>query len=373
MRFHALAAAIGAIALGACAGRPGSPIFASPTVVSPSPASRATDPMPPEERPELPPEDRPDAPPAERRDARPRKSRDARAKDSREDRSDARAKSRSKDPAEARLKDRKDPKEQPEAHVRAVSAAPIREVSAADPPPSRGADRPDRPGAATSPKARASKSTDSDAPDSNGPDSNGPDSDAADSNASRSAAPDRDESGSDAKSAGPGRAKLRAPHRGAEPAPPPARAPADLRALVGRRDARDSLAAVAAWSRGLGAPLAATTGAELVSWAAETHRLRPATEPPRPGDLLVFDQAVSDDPADLVALVLDGDERGVTELLYVGAGVVRRGLVDASRPAVHRDAQGATVNTYLRHGRRWPAKGMHYLAGELLAHVVRMR
>jgi hypothetical protein len=169
------------------------------------------------------------------------------------------------------------------------------------------------------------------------------------------------------------RAGLRAPHRGADPPPPPIRAPADLRALVGRRDPRAPLAAVAAWSRELGAPLAVTTGAELVSWAAEARRLRPATEAPLPGDLLVFDQATSDDPADLVALVVDRDARGVTELVYLAAGVVRRGLVDASRPSVHRDAAGATVNTFLRHGRRWPAPGTRYLAGELLGHVVRMR
>jgi len=130
---------------------------------------------------------------------------------------------------------------------------------------------------------------------------------------------------------------------------------------------------VAAWSRELGAPFSATSGAALVSWASETRRLRPATEPPLPGDLLIFDQATSDAPADLVALALARDERGVTELLYLAGGVVRRGLVDASQPAVHRDAHGATVNTFLRHGRRWPAKGQHYLAGELLAHVVRMR
>jgi hypothetical protein len=166
---------------------------------------------------------------------------------------------------------------------------------------------------------------------------------------------------------------LRAPHRGADPPPPPLRAPLDLRHLVGRRDPRDPLAAVAAWSRELGAPLATATGDELVSWATEAGRLRPATETPLPGDLLVFDQATSDDPADLVALVVDRDARGVTEFVYLAAGVVRRGLVDATRPSFHRDGGGATVNTFLRHGRRWPAPGTRYLAGELLAHIVRMR
>jgi hypothetical protein len=168
------------------------------------------------------------------------------------------------------------------------------------------------------------------------------------------------------------RPKLRAPHRGTEP-PLRLRTPDDLRALVGRRESRAPLAAVAAWSRELGAPFAATSGAALVSWAAEAGRLRPADYDPLSGDLLVFDQATSDDASDLVALVLDRDERGVTEFLYVAAGVVRRGLVDASRPALRRDGSGATVNTFLRHGRRWPGKGMHYLAGELLGHVIRMR
>ncbi len=128
-----------------------------------------------------------------------------------------------------------------------------------------------------------------------------------------------------------------------------------------------------AWSRELGAPLAATSGAEVVSWAAEARRLRPALETPLPGDLLVFHQATSDDPADLVALVIDRDARGVTEFLYLARGVVRRGLVDASRPSLHRDARGATVNTFLRHGKRWPAKGTRYLAGELLGHIIRTR
>jgi len=251
MRSTALAAAIGTIALGACAGRSSSPPFASPTAVSAVPAAaadrRTSDPMPTE--------DRADAPSA------------------------------------------------PGASSRVVSAPRVRVVSAADPPR-----RPARPIGVMTPA----------------------------------------------------------------PASTPL-ATAGLRGLVGRRDPRDPLAAVAAWSRELGAPLAATSGAELVSWAREARRLRPATEAPRPGDVLVFDQATGDEPADLVALVLDRDGRGVTEFLYLGAGVVRRGLVDASRPAVHRDDAGATVNTYLRHGKRWPAPGTHYLAGELLAHVVRLR
>jgi hypothetical protein len=87
----------------------------------------------------------------------------------------------------------------------------------------------------------------------------------------------------------------------------------------------------------------------------------------------VFDHVTSDDAADLVAIVLSRDARGVTEFVYVGGGVIRRGFVDASRPALRRDRDGAVVNTFMRHGRRWPAKGSHYLAGELLSAIIRTR
>jgi hypothetical protein len=276
MRSTALAAALGAIAAGACAGRPLSPTRAAPAAAA---APRASDPMPPE------------------------------------------------DPPTSPIRVVSAPP------IRAVSASPIRVVSA---PPIRAV-------SAAAPYAPLPAPSLAPAPASSEPPC------------------DID------------RAQLRAPHRGADPPPPPPRAPLDLRDLVGRRDPRDSLTAVAAWSRALGAPLATPSGAALLSWATESRRLFPATEPPLPGDLLVFHRALSDAPADLIALVLDRDARGVTEFLYVASGVIRRGLVDASRPAVHRDARGATVNTYLRHVRRWPARGQHYLAGELLGHVVHMR
>jgi hypothetical protein len=362
MRFTALAAALGALASGACAragaGRAPSPSFASPTIIAGSPAPRTSDPMPPEE-----PAGAPAAKPAKlAKPAKPAKPRpaDARPADARPD---DRSASRQLDarPADDRRKD------QPKTAIRSVTAAPIRVVSAARPPgasPDAGVDdtpKPDRRADAEPDRRSAAKP---DRPPN------------ADSGGRRADADAADAAGdvADPPTASPKQPALRAPHRGGEPQPPPTlRTPADLRELVGRRDARDSFAAVAAWSRALGAPVAATSGAELVSWAAESHRLHPATEPTRPGDLLIFDQAASDDASDLVAIVLDRDEHGVTELLYLGGGVVRRGLVDASRPAVHRDTRGATVNTHLRHGRRWPAKGMHYLAGELLAHVVRPR
>lgn len=167
---------------------------------------------------------------------------------------------------------------------------------------------------------------------------------------------------------------LPAPHLvTADAALPAIRTPLDLRALVGRRDARDPVVAATGWARALGSPSEAATGPELVAWADATGRLAAPTTPAVPGDLLVFDHVVSDQEADLVAIVVARDARGVTELVYVGGGVIRRGFIDASRPSVKRDAGRAVVNTFLRHGRRWPAPGAHYLAGELLAHVVRAR
>jgi len=434
MRFTALAAALGALAWGACArlgaGRAPSPTFASPTIIAGSPTPRASDPMPPEEPADTPaPAAVPARAPAKAaKSAKPAKPRsDARTNEPRpaarradasvdghstSRRSDARADDRTAPRADDRAASRRADdrgKVQPKTAIRAVSAAPIRVVSAAKPPASsrddddRGSSKPERrddadrdrrstskldrqPAAEADPNeyrvdadrdpSRPERRADAE-PDHRRTDPSDRRSDADtdrrhDANTDRHHDADADDD-AEPPAAEPERPALRAPHRGGEPQSPPLHSVADLRELVGRRDARDSFAAVAAWSRALGAPVAATSGPELLSWAAESHRLYPATEPPRPGDLLVFDQVASDDASDLVAIVVDRDERGVTELLYLGGGVVRRGLVDASRPAVHRDTRGATVNTYLRHGRRWPAKGMHYLAGELLAHVVRPR
>jgi len=170
------------------------------------------------------------------------------------------------------------------------------------------------------------------------------------------------------------RAELAAPHRLPADAPLPAvRTFDDLRALVGRRDARDPIAAALAWTRELGIATEGATGAELVTWAEHGDRLAAPTAEAGPGDLLVFDHVSSDDTSDLVAIVLSRDARGVTEFVYVGGGVIRRGFVDASRPSLRRDKDGAIVNTFMRHGRRWPAKGSRYLAGELLASIVRTR
>ncbi|MBA3454131.1 MAG: hypothetical protein H0T42_13640, partial [Deltaproteobacteria bacterium] len=172
----------------------------------------------------------------------------------------------------------------------------------------------------------------------------------------------------------PARAALPAPHRLPSDALVAAlRTPTDLRALVGRRDKRDPITAALAWSRELGVAVEARTGEDVIAWATQRNVLAAPTEPAAPGDLLVFDHANSDAEADLVAIVIARDPRGVTELIYVGGGVIRRGFVDPARRRMRRDAEDRIVNTFIRHGKRWPAKGSHYLASELLAHVVHTR
>ena len=170
------------------------------------------------------------------------------------------------------------------------------------------------------------------------------------------------------------RAALPAPHRLPAGAVVPAlHVPADLRALVGYRDKRDPFAVASEWSRALGRTTDGATSTDLLAWAESSSRLADPTAIALPGDLLIFDHAPSDLEADLIAVVIDRDARGVTEYVYLGGGVVRRGFVDVARPVTRRDRQGLVVNTYLRHGKRWPAKGTHYLAGELIAHVVHTR
>jgi hypothetical protein len=149
---------------------------------------------------------------------------------------------------------------------------------------------------------------------------------------------------------------------------PPVVTSADLRALVGRRDTREPIAAAIGWARELGTPV---PDDDVLAWAERENRLHDAETPPERGDLLVFDRVNSDDEADLIGVVIARDERNVTEFLYVGGGVIRRGFVDAMRPKTKRDATGAIVNTFMRTGKRWPAKGSRYLAGEHLAHVIR--
>ncbi len=169
------------------------------------------------------------------------------------------------------------------------------------------------------------------------------------------------------------RSALAHPHRIPEAVPlPPIRTPDDLRTLVGRRDSRDATILALGWVRDLGRQVDPAATEDLVAWARETGRLDPA-DGATPGDLIVFDQAVSERRADLVAVVIARDERGVSEILYLGGGVIRRGFVDPARPRTRRDIDDRVVNTFLRHGRRWPAPGTRYLAGELYVHLIRTR
>ena len=166
---------------------------------------------------------------------------------------------------------------------------------------------------------------------------------------------------------------LRAPHKDASATLTTVHEPADLRALVGQRDKRDAYTIVIDWLGELGIAFdrsSAADGPSLVTWAEGAGTLRGATDAVAPGDILVFDRAVANTSADLVALAIARDARGVTEFMYVGGGVIRRGFLDPTRAAVRRDLNGTVVNTFLRHGKQWPPKGTRYLAGELLAHVI---
>jgi len=203
--------------------------------------------------------------------------------------------------------------------------------------------------------------------------------------------------------------RLPAPNLVPADAPLPAiHTPADLHALVGRRTKADPFALAIGWEAELGHPVpvppevtlrqnrdepprssvtgraiaraareaneaarAGIAGEQLLGWAREAGVLHELDTPPEPGDLLVFDEIESAADADLIAVAVARDERGVTEIIYASGGVIRRGFVDANRPALRRDHHGQIVNTSMRSGRRWPPKGTHYLAGELLAHVIR--
>jgi hypothetical protein len=176
---------------------------------------------------------------------------------------------------------------------------------------------------------------------------------------------------------------------------PPLHEPADLRALVGHRDSHDSVTAALGWSSELGAPIALDLEAPalpahasgraraaaviaaslantrtLLAWAREHDR---ASDDIEPGSLLVFSRTESDDAPDLVALAIGRDARGVTELIYCAGGAIRRGFMDRAHADRRRDAAGDIENTFLRTGNRWPAKGTHYLAGELFVTAIKLR
>ena len=170
------------------------------------------------------------------------------------------------------------------------------------------------------------------------------------------------------------RDQLAKPHAAEPPsAPRTLSSPTDLRALVGQRDKRDPFEATLAWARELGLRIETTgmIGADLLAWADSRGLVGDRTAVPQPGNVMTFDRATSDEPLDLIAIVVERDARGVTEIVYLANGVVRRGFVDASRPRMRRDGSGAVVNTFLRHGKRWPPAGTRYLTGELLSHVIR--
>jgi hypothetical protein len=157
---------------------------------------------------------------------------------------------------------------------------------------------------------------------------------------------------------------LPAPHRGPI-ATTQLRAPIDLVARVGMRDRRDSLSAALAWANELGTRIDATDHDELLAWAEREDRVRASDEAPHVGDLLIFAH-------DLIGIAVSRDGRGVTELIYLAGGVVRRGFLDPVRPTLRRDRGGAIVNTNMRHGKRRRGN-KRYLAGELLANVIRLR
>ena len=164
--------------------------------------------------------------------------------------------------------------------------------------------------------------------------------------------------------------RLPAPNRvpADAPLPSPREAP-DLRALVGRRFKGDAFTQTLAWSHALGGNADAPSALALVSWAEASDRFAKEASP---GDLLVFDRTEGA-PSDLVAITIGRDARNVTELIYIAGGAVRRGFLDPTHASQRRDATGRVLNTFLRTGNRWPPKGTHYLAAELLAHIIRAR
>lgn len=174
--------------------------------------------------------------------------------------------------------------------------------------------------------------------------------------------------------------RLPAPHRARPVAALPPATPAAARALVGHRDPRDGVAFaldVAGALTAAAPPADVADGAALVQWAQAHGRWAPLTPGARPaegllvgGDLVVFDDVA---PAALIAVVLGTDTRGVTDVLYVARGVVRRGYLDLGRPRVARDREGRAVNSFIRHGSDHPPPGTRYLAGELASGRVRIR
>ena len=153
-----------------------------------------------------------------------------------------------------------------------------------------------------------------------------------------------------------------------------------LLAIVGTRDEAPPLAWALAASTALGGKFDEfdrTSGAAMLASAERASRVTRVSADlaahVAPGDLLVFDRAVAGAPASLVAVATSVDARGVITMMYLGGGIVRRGLLCPATPTKRRDAGGAALNTYLRHNKDWPPEGTKFLAGELVAASIRAR
>ncbi len=172
--------------------------------------------------------------------------------------------------------------------------------------------------------------------------------------------------------------RLPAPHRVAAAIVAAPETPQAARAMVGMRDTRDGVRfalEVAAALVGTAAIDHPGDGVAFVRWAQERGVWAPLVPGTKlaEGTLEMGDLVVIDGPELTLAVVLGTDERGVTDLVYLGRGVVRRGHLDVARPRLARDREGRVVNSYVRHGSSHPPAGTRYLAGELASGRVRIR
>lgn len=171
--------------------------------------------------------------------------------------------------------------------------------------------------------------------------------------------------------------RLPAPHRVAAAIVAAPETPQAARAMVGMRDTRDGVRfALETAGTMVGKPAVAVgDGVAFVRWAQEQGLWAPLVPGTKlaEGTLAMGDVVVIDGPEVTLAVVLGTDERGVTDLLYLGRGVVRRGHLDVARPRMARDREGRVVNSYVRHGSSYPPAGTRYLAGELASGRVRIR
>ncbi len=151
------------------------------------------------------------------------------------------------------------------------------------------------------------------------------------------------------------------------PVQSPTTVPDSLRALVGRRSDGTSVALAITAARSLGGRLspaldALSTTDELLELAADKDAI--AEDLALTGDLVVV--------ADYAGIVVDIDERGVSEFVYLASGVVRRGFFDRSRPDLARDEAGRVVNSFVWHGAGMPPLDRSHLAGSELRAVIRL-